>query len=176
MDRADGLGDGARDADHVTRCYVDTNFVYAHLRDPGGSSGSSVRNWRERVLEEMAEDSGVISAPVIDEVAYRLVLAWLADDGVRDPLSTYRRQPAHTMRAVRSRLEDLWSSIDSLELELEPTSLSTVDRAKMLMGRPGMAPRDAFHAAHAISAGCEAIASADAAFDELSELRRIGPR
>lgn len=160
----------------MTRCYVDTNFVYAHLRDPGRSSGAAVRDWRDRVLDEMADDSGVISALVIDELAYRLVLAWLADDGVRDPLSTYRRQPAHAMRMVRSRLEDVWSSIDGLGLELEPTSLSTVDRAKTFMGSPGLAPRDAFHAAHAISAGCQVIASADAAFDELWELRRIGPR
>ena len=76
---------------------------------------------------------------------------------------------------MRRRLDATWRSLDSLGLELEPTSMAVVDQAKTLMGRPGLAPRDAFHAAHAIQAGCSVIVSSDAAFDRLAALRRVGP-
>jgi predicted nucleic acid-binding protein len=38
-----------------------------------------------------------------------------------------------------------------------------------------LAPRDAFHAAHAIEAGCDIIASADTDFDRVDGLRRLAP-
>ncbi|MFI4985335.1 MAG: type II toxin-antitoxin system VapC family toxin [Solirubrobacterales bacterium] len=40
---------------------------------------------------------------------------------------------------------------------------------------PGLGPRDSFHAAHALVAGCSAIASTDAAFDDVPGLRRLAP-
>jgi predicted nucleic acid-binding protein len=159
----------------VSRCYLDANFLYAHLRDPGDGSAAQLQEWRDRVVREIADDSGVISALVIDEIAYRLLLAWLRDDGDPDPLSTYRRDQGHVMLAMRHRLKATWRSLDSLGLELEPTDMAVVDHAKALMVRPGLAPRDAFHAAHAIQASCDVIVSSDAAFDRLTEIRRIGP-
>ncbi|MGH7882389.1 MAG: type II toxin-antitoxin system VapC family toxin [Candidatus Dormibacteraceae bacterium] len=160
----------------MSRCYLDTNFLYAHLRDPRDGSAALMEEWRDRVVKEIANDSGVISALVIDEIAYRLVLAWLRDDGDQDPLSTYRRDPGRVMRAMPHRLAVIWRSIDSLELELEQTNLATVNQAKGLMSKPGLAPRDAFHAAHAIRASCSVIVSSDSEFDRLKEIRRVGPR
>jgi predicted nucleic acid-binding protein len=160
----------------VSRCYLDTNFLYAHLRDPGDGAAAQLQEWRDRVVNEIADDSGVISALVIDEIAYRLLLAWLRDDGDPDPLSTYRSNPGQVMLTMRRRLKATWRSIDSLGLELEPTDIAVVDHAKTLMVQPGLAPRDAFHAAHAIHARCDVIASSDTAFDRLTEVRRIGPR
>jgi predicted nucleic acid-binding protein len=43
------------------------------------------------------------------------------------------------------------------------------------MARPGLAPRDAFHAAHALEAGCGFIASSDADFDRVPGLRLLAP-
>jgi predicted nucleic acid-binding protein len=43
------------------------------------------------------------------------------------------------------------------------------------MAQPGLAPRDAFHAAHALEAGCDLIASSDAGFDQVAGLRRVAP-
>jgi predicted nucleic acid-binding protein len=132
-----------------------------------------VAGWRERVLSEVAVGGGVISARVYDELAYRLVLAWLRDDGETDPLTSYRARPREAMRVVRRRLARAWAAVDSLDLELSPTDHVVVERAKFLMTR--LAPRDAFHAAHALTAGCGAIASADPAFDSVKGLRRIAP-
>jgi hypothetical protein len=43
------------------------------------------------VLAELTVDGGVISALVLDELAYgRLTLAWLRDEGEQDPLSVGR--------------------------------------------------------------------------------------
>lgn len=158
----------------MSRCYLDTNFLYAHLRAKRGATLGPVEEWRVRVLSEM-DSSGVISGLVLDELAYRLVLAWLRDDGDRDPLSSYRTDARKVMRAARSRLTATWRAVDSLALELQPTEQAVVEGAKSLMARPGLAPRDAFHAAHALEAGCSLIASSDPSFDEVSGLRRLAP-
>jgi len=159
----------------LSRCYLDTNFIYAHLRAKRGATLGPVEAWRARVLSEIDDGGGVISALVLDELAYRLVLAWLRDDGDDDPLSTFRRDAGVAMRSVRSRLTSAWRSVDSLALELQPGGHTVVERAKSLMSQPGLAPRDAFHAAHALEAGCDLIASSDAGFDQVTGLRRVAP-
>jgi len=159
----------------LSRCYLDTNFVYAHLRSRRGETLGPVADWRVRVLAEIEDGGGVISALVLDELAYRLVLAWLRDDGESDPLSAYRADPSAAMRAARTRLSSVWKAVDSLSLELQATDRAVVDAAKALMARPGLAPRDAFHTAHALRAGCDAIASSDEAFDSVDGLRRLAP-
>jgi predicted nucleic acid-binding protein len=158
----------------LSRCYLDTNFLYAHLRSKRGGALGPVEVWRAQVLDEL-DDGGVISGLVVDELAYRLVLTWLRDDGDGDPLSTYRQDPGTAMRAARRRLSATWRAIDLLSLELQPTEHAVIERAKSLMTRPGLAPRDAFHAAHAIEAGCDLIASSDTGFDQVPELRRLAP-
>lgn len=159
----------------MSRCYLDTNFIYAHLRAKRGATLGPVEAWRARVLSEMDNGSGVISGLVLDELAYRLVLAWLRDDGDGDPLSTYRKDARKTMRAARRRLTAAWGAVDSLSLELQPTEHAVVEGAKSLMAQPGLAPRDAFHAAHALEAGCNFIASSDAGFDQVAGLHRVAP-
>lgn len=117
----------------------------------------------------------MISGLVLDELAYRLILAWLRDDGEADPLSAYRSDPGSTMRAMKRRLAATWRAVDSLSLELQPTERQVVAGAKSLMSQPGLAPRDAFHAAHALEAGCSLIASADEGFERVPGLSRLGP-
>lgn len=157
----------------MSRRYFDATFIYAHLRSQRSASPPALEAWRSRALSDM--DAGVISALVLDELAYRLVLAWLRDDGDGDPLTTYRANPRAVMQAVRSRLTSAWRAVDSLALELQPTDRLVIDRAKALMARPGLAPRDAFHAAHALQAGCDAIVSSDADFEAVRGLRLLSP-
>jgi predicted nucleic acid-binding protein len=159
----------------LSRCYLDTNFLYVHLRSKANAAPAPVEDWRQAVLDQVARDGAVISALVLDELAYRLILAWLREDGAADPLSEYRTQPQKTMRAVRKRLTTTWQAVDSLALELYPTDRAVVTRAQELMARPGLGPRDAFHAAHALLAGCHSIASTDPAFQGVPELRCLAP-
>jgi predicted nucleic acid-binding protein len=159
----------------VTRAYLDTNFLYSHARAGIGETVPGFDGWRELVDMELDPDRGVISALVIDELAYRMILAWLRDDGDADPLSTYRAAAAAVTRSMRPRLDRLWRMIDDLHLEITPTTQGTVTRAKALMADPGLAPRDAFHAAHALGAGCTVIVSLDADYDTVSGLGRLGP-
>ena len=159
----------------MSRCYLDTNFIYAHLRSKRGATLGAVETWRGTVIDEMGRDSGVISPLVLDELAHGLTLAWLRDDGDRDPLSTYRADPRSSMQAARRRLAATWRAVDSLSLELQSTEHAVVARAKSLMSQPGLAPRDAFHAAHALEAGCALIASSEECFDPVPGLRRLSP-
>lgn len=159
----------------MSRCYLDTNFIYAHLRSRRGATLGPVENWRARTLDAMEDGGGVISALVLDELAYRLILAWLRDDGDSDPLSTYRADSRAVMSAMRRRLAAAWHAVDALPLELQPTDHPVVEGARSLMSQPGLSPRDAFHAAHAIAAGCGLIASSDSGFDLVQGLRRVTP-
>ncbi|MGH2880637.1 MAG: type II toxin-antitoxin system VapC family toxin [Solirubrobacteraceae bacterium] len=159
----------------MSRCYLDTNFLYVHLRTPRKDPPQPAHSWRATILEQLGADTPVTSALVLDELAYRLILAWLRDDGERDPLSAYRADATAAMRAVRDRLAKTWRAVDSLALASQPTDDEVVGRAKALMARPGLSPRDAFHAAHALAAGCSLIASTDPVFDQVRGLRRLGP-
>ena len=127
------------------------------------------------VDQELGSDSGVISGLVLDELAYRSVLAWLRDAGDKDPISTFRRSTSVVMRRMRIRLDRVWTAIDALDFELATTDRSVTHRAIRLMSDPGLAPRDAFHAAHALDAGCQVIVSSDPAFDTVPRLARLGP-
>jgi predicted nucleic acid-binding protein len=158
----------------LSRCYLDTNFLYVHLRMGRAESPSALEVWREAVLAQVVVAGGVIS-PLHDELAYRLILAWLRDDGVSDPLSHYRANAQATMRSVRGRLATTWRAVDSLSLELHPTDRRVVEQARSLMAAPGLTPRDSFHAAHALVAKCEVIVSSDSAFDDVPRLRRLAP-
>lgn len=159
----------------MSRCYLDTNFLYVHLRSKAEAVAAPLEQWRRSVSTQVAADGGVISALVLDELAYRLILAWLRDDGVADPLTRYRTEPQITMRAVRRRLTTTWRAVDSLGLELCPTERAVVTKAQALMAKPGLGPRDAFHAAHAVVSRCELIASTDAAFKQVPGLSCLAP-
>jgi predicted nucleic acid-binding protein len=159
----------------VSRCYLDTNFLYSHLRSKLSSAPDPIESWRRAVLAEVESDGAVISALVLDELAYRLILAWLRDDGVEDPLSRYRAEPQATMRTVARRLTATWRAVESLSLELCPTDHAVVARAQTLMAKPGLSPQDAFHAAHALAATCSLIASGNTAFEQVPGLSCLAP-
>ncbi|MFN2591973.1 MAG: type II toxin-antitoxin system VapC family toxin [Candidatus Dormibacteria bacterium] len=76
---------------------------------------------------------------------------------------------------MRRRLERLWVALDALPLEMMATDWPVVMNARALMAVPGLPPRDAFHAAHALESDCGSIASADRDFDRIPGLTRLGP-
>jgi len=159
----------------VSRAYLDANYLYAHFRDQRDNPDPRVSEWRQHVLDELDGDPAVISALVIDELAYRMILTWLGDDGQRDPLSAFRHDPTGVTRSMRARLEHLWAALELLHIELATTDQGVVDRARRLLVEPGLAPRDAFHAAHALESRCQMIVSSDADFDTVAGLVRLGP-
>lgn len=160
----------------MSRAYLDTNFLFGLFRqEEGARRDPTFRGWRERVEVEMSTDRPIISALVIDELSYRMILAWIGDGGGKDPLGTYRADTPAVMRRMRSRLRGLWKSIAQLEPELAPSEDEDVVLAQNLMIDPGLAPRNAFHAAYAIRGGCRWMISSHAAFDRLDRIERLGP-
>jgi predicted nucleic acid-binding protein len=160
----------------VSRAYLDTNFLYGLLRQVDDGEGTDFVDWRQRVQVELGGDPPLISGLVIDELTYRLVLGWLRDAGDSDPLTTFRRSTATVMRRMHRHLSSLWTALDQLDADLAPTDWSVVQLAQGLMTDHGLGPRDAFHAAYAISGRCRWIVSSDAGFDVLDRVRRLGPR
>jgi predicted nucleic acid-binding protein len=162
----------------VSRAYLDTNFLFGLFRheEGHGQTDSYFADWRQRVEQEIGGDRPVLSALVVDEISYRLVLAWMTDAGVKDPLSAFRADTTGVMKRSRGKLLSLWKSIAKLEPELAPSEEDDVVLAQNFMVDAGLAPRDAFHAAHAIRARCQWIVSSDDAFDRLDRMKRLGPR
>jgi predicted nucleic acid-binding protein len=158
----------------VTRAYLDTPYLYLHF-STSVTSDTRFAAWKEAVVDAVGNDAMVISALAVDELAYRLILGWLRDDNDPDPLTTCRRAPAETTRSMGQRLRKLWDGLDALHLETAVATLAVIRRAQTFMTDPGLAPRDAFHAAHALASQCEIIVSADPDFDRVEELRRLGP-
>jgi predicted nucleic acid-binding protein len=159
----------------VTRVYLDTNYLFGLMRQGDLAVEPEYGAWRERVEVEIGADPAVASDLVVDELAYRLVLAWLRDSGDRDPLATYRKSTVVVMKRMRSRLVAVWKALDDLDLDWASSQLSSQHVAQSLMSNPGLSPRDAFHAAYAIDGGCKWIVSSDSAFDRVSRLGRLGP-
>jgi len=159
----------------VTRCYIDTNFLFAYSRRAAKDPDPRLEGWRQLVDHELGSDPGVISGLVLDELAYRAVLTWLRDAGDTDPMSTFRKSAPAVMRRMRGRLRRLWKAIDEMDFEIAATDRSVSRRAMGLMADPALSPRDAFHAAHALDSGCPVIVSSDPDYDRLTEVRRVGP-
>ncbi len=159
----------------MTRCYIDTNFLFAYSRRAAKDPDPRLEDWRQLVDHELGSDPGVISGLVLDELAYRAVLTWLRDAGDTDPMSTFRKSAPAVMRRMRGRLRRLWKAIDEMDFEIAVTDRSVTRRAMGLMADPALSPRDAFHAAHALDSGCPVIVSSDPDYDRLTEVRRVGP-
>ena len=160
----------------MARCYIDTSFLYVHLRESEAGANPAVTAWRDSVALELGDDTGVVSGLVLEEVAHHMILAWLRDDGDGDAVSTFRRSTSAVLGRMHSRLGRLWTAIDTLGFEFAITDRGVTQWAMELMSDPGLAPRGAFHAAHALDCGCQVIVSSDPGYDRLSELRRLGPR
>ena len=159
----------------MSLCYLDANFLLAHLRQGGKDPDPRFAPWREAVLDEVGPDRALISGLVLDEVVYRSVVTWLKESGDKDPVRTYRYSSRQAMERTRPKLKALWKAVDALDLELLLTHKAVVDRARRLMDEDALGSRDAFHAAHALENGCDWIVSADADFDRVAGLERLGP-
>lgn len=159
----------------MTRVYLDTNYLFGLMRQSDPAFDPDYVAWRKRVEAEIAADPALVSDLVVDELAYRLVLAWLRDSGDADPLTTYRKSTTSVMKRMRSRLVTLWKALDDLDLDWASSQPSSQHLAQSLLSDPGLSPRDAFHAAYAIDGGCHWIVSSDAAFDRVPKLGRLGP-
>lgn len=159
----------------MTRVYLDTNYLFGLLRAHEAAGDEEFRAWRRRVEQEIGEDPALVTDLVVDELAYRLVLAWLRDADDAAPLTTYRRSTSAVLRKLRPKLSVLWKALDSLDLDWATGGPASRHIAQTLMDDPGLSPRDAFHAAYAIDSQCARIVSSDAAFDRVHRVSRLGP-
>ena len=93
-------GLGAGDTATVSRCYLDTNFLYTHLRSKPASAQT------RRVLAAVGSSRGgerwrsdQRARP--RRARLRLILAWLRDDGVEDPLQISGRAAGNNAHGRR---------------------------------------------------------------------------
>ena len=144
------------------RQYVDTNVLYLFLRPP--EEPHPHRAWLRDVMAGFAggSDEAVISPLVLDELAYRLLLALLKDEGVSDPLGELRRNTAQVLERLAPRTSSLVQTVSSLPgLTIAPVDDVRLVAALRYKERISLLPRDALHVAVAVAEGCEGILSLD---------------
>jgi len=76
---------------------------------------------------------------------------------------------------MHRRFDQLWAAVNELELEVAIADKSFAVHAIAFMSDPGLARRDAFHAALAVESDCKVIVSSDPDYDRVSGLRRLAP-
>ena len=92
-----------------------------------------------------------------------------------NPVSMVRTSTSAVMRRMRTLFGRLRTAMAELDFEVATTDRTVISQAVSFMSNPGLAPRDAFHAAHALDAGCSEMVSSDPNYDRLAALRKVGP-
>jgi predicted nucleic acid-binding protein len=156
--------------------YVDTNVFYLALRPPVDAALAAwVRGHLDRF--ESGDDAAVTSPLVLDELAYRLLLALVRDAGDPDPLTALRKRTEAVLAEHAARVATLVETVARLPgLTVVGTDRRTAEAALVQMRRHRLLPRGAHHVAIASIEGCDAILSTDPDFARAAAtMRWIGP-
>ncbi len=132
------------------RAFLDTNvFLYA------AGSAQAEKEACVRVLRRVADGSleATTNSEVVQEILYVLARRGRREDAVV------------LARRVASLFPDL----------LPVTRDDALGACDLLERYPGLAVRDAIHAASMLRNGIKRVISVDADFDQIRELRRVGP-
>ena len=126
--------------------YLDANvFIYATINTE--ESGKKARALLQKV--QQGEEKAATSALTFDEVYWAI-----------------------KKRSPESAFEACQALIDFPGLEIIPADREIITLALQIIKKNNLAPRDAIHAASAISNKADLIISTDPHFDKLKELKR----
>ncbi len=127
--------------------YVDSNvFIYAVIN--AEALGEKARGLLRKI--QLGEEKALTSALTFDEVFWAV--------------KKYGREAA--------AVEACQALLNFPNLEIEPVDRELVLLALRLIGEHHLAPRDAIHAATAVTGKADAIVSTDAHFDKMKQPKR----
>ncbi len=147
--------------------YLDTMIPYALLRgiDPAAQS------LFERI--QSGELSAYTSVLTCDELAYRMLLALIGDHYGGSPLDKLRDQEASMIAEFYPRIAPQLARLRTFPhlrwIDLTTSDLDAMDESIL---RYNIRPRDALHLAAMRACGCFDLASRDADFDRVPNIRR----
>lgn len=151
--------------------YVDTNVFYMYLRtDPAHLP--AIRSFLNRVVR--GEIDAYVGVPVVDELAYRLLLGRIKDATGRNPLDVLRGGLPAAIESHASLVQSAVQQLLSLpHILLVGVDTSDCDRMFDNISAHKLLPRDALHVAIMQRLGLTVIASDDMDFDRVDELERL---
>lgn len=153
-----------------TLIYVDTMLPYMLLR---GADNSVAQFW-ERI--EQGELNAYTSALTFDELAYRLLLAFVKDKYDGSPLDRLRSEEMKIIAEFAPQVTDLLQSMRTFpNLTVLDVYSADINVMCQTMSAYQLRPRDAVHFAAMERIGCFDIASNDPHFDRVSRIRRYSP-
>lgn len=161
--RLDELSDG--------RVYVDTNVLYMYLRADTRHL-PIIKSFLERMIR--GEIEVFVGIPVLDELAYRLLLARIKDEMGRNPLDVLREDLPGAIRSHGDLIVNAIHQLLSLpHMTLVGVETGDSDRMFDNMILQTLLPRDALHLAIMHRLGVGIIASDDTDFDRIAGLQRF---
>ncbi|MBL7164680.1 MAG: type II toxin-antitoxin system VapC family toxin [Anaerolineales bacterium] len=148
--------------------YLDTMLPYIFLR----SIDSAAKSFFERI--EGGEFLAYTSILTFDELAYRLLLAFIKDHYNGSPLDHLRNEENRMMTEFAPRVSTLLQRLkDFPNLITLDILASDLDAMIEAMTKYKLRPRDALHLAAMQRADCFNLASNDAHFDNVPKIQRF---
>ncbi|NOX64051.1 MAG: type II toxin-antitoxin system VapC family toxin [Chloroflexi bacterium] len=148
--------------------YLDTMMPYMLLR----AVDEDIKRFFLRI--EQGDFLAYTSILTFDELAYRLLLAFIKDRYGGSPLDRLRRDENGMMAEFSGMVADLLHRLRDVPhlivLDVLSSDLETLNEA---MVRYRLRPRDALHLAAMERIGCFDLASTDAHFDVVPHIRRF---
>jgi predicted nucleic acid-binding protein len=153
------------------RVYIDTNVLYMYLRADTAHL-LTIRSFLERVIQ--GEIEAFVGVPVLDELAYRLLLARVKEKSGRNPLEVLRENLAGAIQDHSDLISSAIRQFMSLpHISVVGVEASDGDLMFDNMTLHKLLPRDALHMAIMQRLGIGMIASDDADFDRIAGLQRF---
>ncbi len=147
--------------------YLDTMLPYSLLR----GVDEAIKTLFQRI--ERGELRAYTSVLTFDELAYRLLLAFIKDRYGSSPLERLRDQEEAMLTEFAPQVSDLLQQLRTYTsltvLEVLPEDLNVLNSG---MVRYHLRPRDAFHLAAMQRVNCLDLASNDSDFDRIPEVKR----
>ena len=151
--------------------FVDTNVLYLILRPP---PEGELRAWLQAQIARFCEPATriIVSPLILDELAYRLLLASVADEGGARPLEILRADKVAVLERHGARIAQLLrDKVVALPgLTVAPVTEHELDRALDYLVTYRLLPRDALHLAVAEAKRCDLLLSTDPDFARAATL------
>lgn len=150
------------------RIYLDTMIFYALLRD---IDSDVVKSFFKRI--QQGEFQAFTSVLTFDELAYRLLLAFVRDKHDGNPLTHLRTNEVEMIASYYPTVADKIEQLESLpNLMLVDVTASDLTMMHQFILKYHLRPRDALHLVAMQKSSCKNLASNDADFDRSSIIQR----
>lgn len=151
--------------------YLDTNFIYHFLR-PIPDYSHDIMNFYMSI--EKGDIHAFTCANTFDELAYRLLIAFIKEEYGGNPLDLLRNHTKDMLNTFYPKIRDILLILKSFpNLDILPLTYREMLHMITNLDFIRLLPRDALHLAVMENHNIYYIASDDRDFDEVQSIKRV---